>query len=284
MGIFDGCLLACDIDGTLVSGELFPERNIRAIEHFTAEGGAFSLSTGRSASALGMVTSKINNISLSVLTNGCVIYDFKEHKAIWQACLSQHTIGMAQRVLENYNIGFEMHSADRAFVPARCKASDLHEEYEHISAEFVSLEEARKHDINKVLYFIEDDEHIKLLENLSKEYENDCTFFKTCAFINGRKQNYFEQLPKGASKSQALDDVCKMLNIKRENYFAIGDYYNDVPMLTSAYISAVPEGAPDDIKNKADITVCPVSDGAVADFIEYLEDKLKNGQANKIKP
>ena len=34
MGIFNGCLLACDIDGTLVSGELLPERNVEKIEYF----------------------------------------------------------------------------------------------------------------------------------------------------------------------------------------------------------------------------------------------------------
>ena len=54
MGIFDGCLLACDIDGTLVSGELLPERNVERIEYFVSEGGAFSLSTGRTAAAVSM--------------------------------------------------------------------------------------------------------------------------------------------------------------------------------------------------------------------------------------
>ena len=46
MGIFSGCLLACDIDGTLmVNGEINP-RNIEKIDFFMNEGGYFSLSTG----------------------------------------------------------------------------------------------------------------------------------------------------------------------------------------------------------------------------------------------
>ena len=284
MGIFDGCLLACDIDGTLISGGLLPERNISAIEHFTAEGGAFSLSTGRAASAISMITSKIKNISLSVLTNGCVIYDFKKGKAVYEDCLSENSVNMAERAIREMSIGLEMFTSVCTFVPSRCMSSDLHESYERMPVEFVDISEAKKHRINKILYFIEDDKHIEFLNNIAKEYESDCTFYNTCAFINGQKQNYFEQLPKGVSKAQALNRICDMLGIKKTGFFAIGDYYNDIPMLNSAYISAAPENAPESVKSQADITVCSVSDGAVSDFIEYLEENIKNGQANEIKP
>ncbi|MBO4733642.1 MAG: HAD-IIB family hydrolase, partial [Clostridia bacterium] len=240
MGKFDGCLLACDIDGTLISGELLPRRNIEKIDDFVNEGGLFSLSTGRTAAALSMITGKIKTIAPSVLSNGCVIYDFKHKKPMIQKCLSDNSLNVVSDVLSAFDIGIEMHSADRIFVPRRSAATDLHESYERMTAEFVSVNEARRHGINKVIYFVEYESRYDLLEKLAKKYENECVFYRTCTFIEGVKQNYFEQLPKGISKASAIVELCKILNIKKGGYFAIGDYYNDVPMLNAADISAAP--------------------------------------------
>ena len=51
-------------------------------------------------------------------------------------------------------------------------------------------------------------------------------------------------------------------------------------MIKAADISAVPCGSPEDVKQAATITVGDVKNGAVADFIEYLEEIFRNGQAN----
>lgn len=280
MGIFSGCLLACDVDGTLVSGKLLPERNVERIEYFVSEGGAFSISTGRTAAAISMITEKIKNIAPSVLSNGCVLYDFEKGAPIFQKCLPDNSLGMVSDVLGKCGIGIELHAADRIFVPRRSAASDLHESYERMTAEFVGISEIPRNDINKVIYFVEDEEQFGLLEQLSGKYKNDCTFYRTCAFIGGVKQNYFEQLPKGVSKAETLAVLCDILNIKRGGFFAIGDYYNDVPMLKAADVSAVPVDSPDDVKAVADKVVCGASSGAVADFIDYLKARLLYGQAN----
>ena len=55
-------------------------------------------------------------------------------------------------------------------------------------------------------------------------------------------------------------------------------------MIRDADISAVPCESPDDVKNEATVVVGPARSGAVADFIEYLEEIFKNGQANQVKP
>ena len=276
MGIFENCLLACDIDGTLISGDVLPERNIQRIKYFVSEGGAFSLSTGRALEGIGAVTSKIDCIAPSVLSNGCVIYDFKQQKAIEEKNLPCCTLQMARLAMEQ-KIGFEMHSADGIFVPSRCDASDLHESYENMPVQFVPFSEAVKHGINKVIYFIEHESQIEYLKKTSEKYKNDCTFYSTCAFICGEKQNYFEQLPSGVSKAQAISRLREILNIKKGGYFAIGDYYNDLEMIKAADISAVPCESPDDIKAAATVTVGSAADGAVADFIDCLEEFLKNG-------
>ena len=56
MGIFSGCLLACDIDGTLVENGYINPKNVEKIEYFMSEGGIFSIATGRSVTAISVVT------------------------------------------------------------------------------------------------------------------------------------------------------------------------------------------------------------------------------------
>ncbi|MBR4762510.1 MAG: HAD-IIB family hydrolase [Clostridia bacterium] len=281
MGIFNGCLLACDIDGTLISGEYLPERNVEMIKYFVSEGGAFSLSTGRTAAAISMITSKIDCISPSVLGNGSVIYDFKKNAAIAESCLPGEALLMAREVLRHCDMGMEFHSASGLLVPSRSAASDLHEEYESMKPVFLNLDTCLEARVNKIIYFIETKEQEEVLAAVSAKYADKCTFYNTCAFIGGVKQNYLEQLPSGVSKAGALASLLKMLNIKKGGYFAIGDYYNDVPMVKAADIGAVTAEAPEDVKQAADKVVGSAADGAVADFIEYLKERFKNGQANE---
>ncbi|MBO4693959.1 MAG: HAD-IIB family hydrolase [Clostridia bacterium] len=280
MGIFEGCLLACDIDGTLLFGNFIPQRNIEKIEYFVSEGGFFSLSTGRTSVALSDITSKIGCISPSVLANGSVIYDFDSSSAITERVLSEKALSMVVEVINTLHIGVEMHTASGLYVPLRSAATDLHEQYESMTAIFTDFKTASKDNINKVIYFLEDEKQYEILLKISEAYLCDCVFYKTSTYIGGVRQNYFEQLPKDVSKAGALSEICKIFHIKKGGFFAIGDYYNDVEMLRRADISAVPCESPDDVKNEATVTVGSVQTGAVADFIEYLEEIFKNGQAN----
>lgn len=271
MGKFDGCLLACDIDGTLLFDKTLPERNINKIGYFIDEGGAFSLSTGRTSLALVDVTSKIGRISPSVLSNGCVIYDFKTGSAISEKTLSKKALQMVERVVNTVDIGIEMHTANDLYVPKRSAATDLHEEYESMTGKFTDAVTAAKENVNKVIYFIENDSQESKLLEIAKDYEGECAFYRTGTTIGGVMQRYLEQIPNGVSKASALSELCGMLHIKSGGFFAIGDYYNDVEMLKAADISAALSNSPDDVKKAATVVVGHAAEGAVADFIEYLE-------------
>ncbi|MBO7519368.1 MAG: HAD-IIB family hydrolase [Clostridia bacterium] len=272
MGKFSGCLLACDIDGTLISGELLPERNIEKIKHFVDEGGMFSLSTGRSAGALTDVTSKIKCLSPSVLSNGSVIYDFKNKTPLFQVTLSKKAVQMVAGVIKEVGIGLEMHAADNVFVPSRNAVSDLHEQYESMKVEFLDFSVAKEKKVNKVVYCTENECQAEAILSIASGYEDVCNFYRTTAFMGGKNHVFIEQVPKGVSKADALEKLCGILKIKKGGFFAIGDYYNDVPMLEIADISGVPAEAPDDVKIIADKVLGSVSGGAVADFIDYLEE------------
>ena len=86
MGIFDGVLLASDFDNTLIyteealrSGAPVPElleANRKALEHFMAEGGRFTIATGRALAAFIRYADKVPMNAPAVVCNGAALYDF----------------------------------------------------------------------------------------------------------------------------------------------------------------------------------------------------------------
>lgn len=282
MGIFDGCLLACDIDGTLMINGYINPKNIEKIKHFIDEGGTFSLSTGRSVGAISNVLSQLKRVSPSVMANGAIIYDYENEKTLYEAVLPEEDHRIAKNVADSdINVGIEIHCGAKVFTYVRTKEATLHQVYESFEAPDVTFDEVTKYNWSKVLYVFENIKDRERVKALLKFEETDCDFVETCACIDGVTYNYYEQIPKGVSKASGLKILCELRNVKKGCFFAIGDYYNDVEMLQEADICAVPIDSPEEIKSLADYITCVCDDGAVADFIDYLESKLNAENAFK---
>ncbi len=271
MGIFDGCLLACDVDNTLVDSGYINPKNIEKIEYFMGEGGFFAIATGRSVTAIDVVLNTLKRISPSVVSNGSMIYDYENHKILYQKILNPKDYYIVKDALdEKLNLGIEVHTGDRIFTLNQTNQTDLHQSYEGLETTVISFEEAQKYEWNKVLFTSERVEDFDRIREISKKYSDTSHFVLTGLNIEDVRQNYFEQMPIGISKASAINMLCDMFHIKKGCSYAIGDYYNDIEMLKYADISGVPNNAPDDIKALADYVAVDCRDGAVADFIDYL--------------
>lgn len=270
MGIFDGCLLACDVDGTLVENGNINPKNIEKIEYFMSEGGFFSIATGRSVTAISSVTEKLKRISPSVVANGSMIYDYSKCKILYEDCLEKKDYQIVKDVLDNnLDVGIEVHTGDRIFTVRRTKRTDIHQIYESLETTVVSFEEVCEYNWNKLLFTGDNMEDFEKLKEISKKYINS-DFVATAVCLDNDTQHYYEQLPKGISKASAINRLCIMFDIKKGCSYAIGDFYNDIEMLKNADICAVPDGSPEEIKALADFVTVSCKDGAVADFIDYL--------------
>lgn len=274
MGLFSGCMLACDIDGTLMVNGFINERNVERIDFFVNEGGCFSVSTGRSVDAVAPVLAKIKNISPSVVANGCMLYDFKNKKVLDQLFIDKNDYGIAEKVLNmGLNVGIEVHSENNVLTVKKTKETEDHQKYEWISGIDSTYAEAAKYNWNKAIYLFDNLNDLNKVKAMIKEQKTASVFVDTSAEIDGRKRIYYEQFPSGVSKYTALEKLCGILKIKSGCLFAMGDYYNDLEMIKKADVSAVPADAPEEIRACADFVAGRCEDGAVADFIDYL---LKN--------
>ncbi len=277
MGIFDGAILLSDIDGTLLESGIIPKRNIEKIEYFIKEGGCFSVATGRSVSGLSIVVNTFKNLSPSIVTNGCMIYDYSKKQVLYEKNLPKSDYHFVSDVLKSdLECGIEVHAGERVFTVSRTAESDDHQRDQGLETTEISFERACEYNWNKVVFLLNDANDYGKIHSIVNNKEKQSCFVDTCTFIDGTKRNYLEQVPQNVSKQAAIQELCKILNIEDGKRFAIGDYYNDLKMIINADIGAAVSEAPDEIKLVADFVSCRCLDGAVADFIDYLTLKFKN--------
>lgn len=271
MGLFDGCLLACDIDGTLQESGYINPKNIEKIDFFIKEGGKFCLCTGRSIGAINCILRQLNKVSYSVCANGCTIFDHTENKLIDQMTLNKKDYYLINEVFDNFeDFGIEIHAEREVLTLRKTFETTIHQEYEELPTNCVDFNSACEYNWNKVNIMLKNEADYEIISEFTNKFDVDANFVKTSAVIDSVKYNYYEMLPFGISKMSSLKVLCEKIGIQKGKFFAIGDYYNDFEMIKNADIGAATADAPEEIKNESGYVTCKCEDGAVADFIDYL--------------
>ena len=88
MGKFDGVLLVSDFDDTLYDSHCqVPRRNLEALDRFLAQGGRFTVATGRAHRTFAPYVHLAPVNAPVVLSNGSAIYDKKTNFWCRPICL-----------------------------------------------------------------------------------------------------------------------------------------------------------------------------------------------------
>ena len=261
-------LLLSDIDGTLSTYDFYlPVENLIAIDQYKAAGGLFSLSTGRSIrSTKRAMGEKIRPNCPAVIYNGGCIYDFSASKVLWMTFLPECARIHIDEVARKFpSLGCEIHVAEDLYCIRPSRRSRAHVLNERDEFTVYHKDQLPQHDWNKILFTGEPHEIDMLSTYLTpSDHRNDGYYFLRS------EPGLFEILPLEANKGSGLRRLAGICGIPIENVYAIGDYYNDAELLKSAGVSATVADAPDDIKLLADYITCSCKEGAVADFIHYI--------------
>lgn len=82
------------------------------------------------------------------------------------------------------------------------------------------------------------------------------------------KPTYLEIMPNNASKTSAIEVLCKKYDIQRPEVIAIGDNYNDINMIEFAGLGIAMGNAPDEVKQYADYITLSNDENGVAEAIK----------------
>ena len=250
MGKFDKILLLSDIDGTLTDREqALPQSNLEAIQYFKANGGAFTIATGRLHDYFReRGFDKLINAPC-VLLNGAGIYDFKTNSYLKLCSFN-----------DDYKktVEYAMSIGGYRFI---------HYLYKNGGIDSRDIDYIPDSPCKFVVVFDDEECAVNMCNALQQRYKDRYNIFRSW-------NTGVEVLPKGANKGIALEYLKQMLaNITVTA--AIGDYENDIALLEHADISFATGNAIDVLKSKADYIVCDHSNGAVKEMIDILDKMYK---------
>ena len=266
--------LFSDIDGTLIGEDkILSAENIEAINAFRAAGGRVSLATGRSIHMSKRFADVIIPDFPAVLFNGAMIYDFEKEKVLWCARLPAYSRPLVEQVLNDFkDVCAEIMTADLSYIVQPNAYSEEHVVGEEFEYKLCALDNVPD-DWCKVIFITSpkripelmsylDAQSILYCEN-QKEEENKLSFIQSSEF-------FYEMLPFGCSKGQAVKKICGIMGLDLSSIAAIGDYFNDMDMVEMAGVSAAPANACIPVRERADIVLQNDGRTAVAELIGHL--------------
>ncbi len=256
--------MAVDIDGTLLnsSGQL-TEKTVEAVRKAAAAGVVVSLSTGR---PLQGVTKFVKALGLEdtpcILYNGALVYYSGE--IIYSLTI---TPSVAEKVVK------EGHARNSTMI---CWANNaLYAEADNEKIRFYKsisgvepiivddLSSLKNEGITKFVWY--DDE-----QSTPRYYAEMLAIMGEEIGVYPSRKDFLEFVNKDCSKATAIKSITDRLGIKREEIVAVGDGFNDVPMLEYAGLGVAMGNADDRVKRRADFVTSSCDEDGLASLIENV--------------
>ena len=262
-------LIALDLDGTLLNMEKkVPQGNYQALKECEKARIQIVPATGRGVGGIPPMIRELPGANYAITTNGAVVADLKNNKAIKTCGLSNE---MIQRIL---NIAKKYHSATDPFIDGRAitePASIDHMDEFGLSPEMQKLIRDTREVVPNVMEYVKTTgaEAEKVNIFMADLEEREVLRKELMAIpelsISSSMYNNLEVNAKGADKGSALLWLADYLGIDREETMSFGDGENDIPMIQAAGIGVAMENALDTVKAAADmITLKNDEDGVAA--------------------
>ena len=260
-------LVASDIDGTLNSkARKLPKRNGEAIDKFIAEGGYFTLASGRPINSLERAWKTVQTSCPAVALNGGLIYDFHEHRALKKNSIGKEGREFVRMIAEKYkgiySVDVGVFGAETAYIVKPGLFSFCQVFFDRVPHINTGFENVPDDDWCKVIVW----GFPPAIKRLKEEAANhpEAGNFMSSSIVS------FEMLAPGVHKGTGVMELAEMLGVDKEHTAAIGDYFNDWDMLKTVAFPACAGQAPKEIHEICKLVACHCNNGCVADLLEYL--------------
>ena len=248
MGKFSGVLIASDYDNTMVytegalkSGGPLPSvsrENREAVEYFMAEGGTFSVATGRALPSFSRVPESVRGHICRLLED------------------------LPETALEIYHDDDSIHAIN----PNEITYHHLHLTHSPTVA-LASMEEVPS-PISKLLFEEAEPRMTALREYIARQS------WSTEYEVVPSNPYLLELTAKGANKGGMVRRLAQILEIRQENVYCVGDHANDIPMLTFARTAFAPANAIQPVHEVPGIHILPNCwENAIAAMIAELDKR-----------
>lgn len=265
-------LISSDYDRTLTAPDSsIPDKNLEAIQYFIANGGAFTVNTGRTIPSFSQKMDIVPMNAPVLLYNGSAAYDIDNKEFMFAHEIDLNWVEVRKKILDKYpSVLFEFQGAKAHYLfrknamwEALCESNHYIWEYANIGdnlgpfLKFCVYGKITEPTIDH--FFHGTEEEIAMMDNL-EQWLND-EFGEKCVVTRGADL-YIDVQPIGVSKGRSAQELKERLG--KKYLICIGDAENDISMLDAADYAFCPSDA---IIKERYTNVSACADGALADLI-----------------
>jgi len=269
LGKFDGVLLVSDYDDTLYGTDSsVSEENRTAIRHFIAEGGTFSIATGRAHTTFAPQMDR-EHLTLNapvILSNGSAVYDFVSEKMLRQTFLPTQAAAHLEQLARTFPaLGFEAYHGEDIYVHNPNAVTWAHLRRTGVGGVSCPIAEMPL-PWTKVILQQEYELLLEIRDYLKERWADRYEII----FSNRR---LLELAAKGSTKGGAVLWLAGRLGIDRRHIYCAGDNQNDIPMLAVSAVPFAPSNCAKEVKDWGATLVGSCDEHCVAQIIHILETR-----------
>lgn len=260
-------LVAVDIDGTLLNNQgIITDKTINSIKRVVDMGVKFIISSGRPTQGVEKIN-QLLNLDMPLITyNGAMIVANKAKDILFEQKLTSEEAIEVLKWGKKFSTTVIVWSNNKLYVN---RINDNVRHYQMISNIPPILIENEKdvidQGITKIIFY-DTNEKLRLYQDILKNnLQVNISFYISLPIL-------LEFINIKASKGIALKFLGEYYGIKREEMVAIGDGFNDLPMIEYAGLGVAMGNAPLEVKQKADyITLSNDNDGLAYVLEQFIK-------------
>lgn len=243
-------LIVSDFDGTLrrTSGGISDE-NLSVIKKYIQEGGVFALCTGRMPISILPYARQLGLKGLIASYQGALITDIESGRTVRdgripvsdavQICMFLQKSGLHIHVYDGNDLYINKDDMFRNWYEKACNVRGILTPFS-----ISDVVREKKISPHKIVVVCESEARNEILESVAKSFGNRF-------YITTSTENLVEIVMQGCDKGGALRYLAEYYKIPIEKTIAIGDNFNDLPMLKAAGLGIAVANGEEALKRQA---------------------------------
>jgi Cof subfamily protein (haloacid dehalogenase superfamily) len=257
-------LIALDLDGTVIGADLVVRDRVReSIIRAQAQGIAVTIVTGRMFAATKPFARALGITGPIVCYQGAGIFDVASGAIVQQTPLAQPVTREVLALARTDHFHAQCYADDRLYV----------DEMNAFTQKYVDLSRVEPVVVRSLIEKFADEPTLKIV--LVDEARRATAYTETLkarlgsrAYVTRSHPDFVEVLDPGVDKGRALRFVAAHYGVPIDATLAIGDSWNDLPLLNAAGMGIAMGSAPPEVLARADAIVSDVEHDGVAEAIE----------------
>jgi Cof subfamily protein (haloacid dehalogenase superfamily) len=257
-------LIALDLDGTVIGADLVVRDRVReSVIRAQARGIAVTLVTGRMFAATRPFAQELGISGPVVCYQGAAIYDVASGAIVQQTPLAQPVTREVLAKARADQFHAQCYADDRLYVEA----------IDAFTRKYIALSQVEPVVVSSLIEKFALEPTLKIVlvdeaERATAYTETLKTLLGARAYVTRSHPDFVEVLDPGVDKGRALHVVAAHYGVPIDATLAVGDSWNDLPLLKAAGMGIAMGSAPPEVQVRADAVVGDVAHDGVAEAIE----------------